>query len=87
MACKKAKDTSREERMLEQDRNRAAKALRRQEAEEQRKNGKKAKKAAALAGLSNHAEPLPEDSLSLGGFLFATKKVKGKITHFHPLNH
>ena len=85
MACKKAKDTSREERMLEQDRNRAAKALRRQEAEEQRKNGKKAKKAAALAGLSNHDEPLAEDSLSLGGFLFATKKVKGKKTALLPL--
>ena len=85
MACKKAKDTSREERMLEQDRNRAAKALRRQEAEEQRKNGKKAKKAAALAGPSNHNEPLAEDSLSLGGFLFATKKVKGKKTALLPL--
>ena len=87
MACKKAKDNTREERILEQDRNRAAKALRRQEAEEQRKNGKKAKKAAALAAASglNSDTALPEDSLSLGGFLFATKKIKGKKTALLPL--
>lgn len=87
MACKKAKDNTREERILEQDRNRAAKALRRQEAEEQRKNGKKAKKAAALAAASglNPDAALPEDSLSLGGFLFATKKIKGKKTALLPL--
>ena len=82
MACKKERDSSREARILEQERNRNAKALRRQEAEQQRKNGKKAKKAAEAAGLD---EPSPDDSLSLGGFLFPTKKIKGKKTALFPL--
>ena len=82
MACKKERDSSREARILEQERNRNAKALRRQEAEQQRKNGKKAKKAAEAAGLD---EPFPDDSLSLGGFLFPTKKIKGKKTALFPL--
>jgi hypothetical protein len=84
MACKKAKDTSREARILEQEKNRTAKALRRQEAEEQRKNGKKAKKAATLAAASEQEIPA-DDSLSLGGFLFPTKKIKGKKTALLPL--
>lgn len=82
MACKKERDSSREARILEQERNRNAKALRRQEAEQQRKNGKKAKKAAEAAGLD---APAPDDSLSLGGFLFPTKKIKGKKTALFPL--
>ena len=65
MACKKERDSSREARLLEQERNRNAKALRRQEAKK--------------------AETAPEDSLSLGGFLFATKKIKGKKTALLPL--
>lgn len=84
MACKKARDSSREARMLEQEKNRTAKALRRQEAEEQRKNGKKAKKAAALAAASGQELPADE-TLSLGGFLFPTKKIKGKKTALLPL--
>ena len=72
MACKKEKDTSREERMYEQERNRAQKALRRQEAEKQRNKNK------------NKSE-VPEDALSLGGFLFATKKIKGKKTALLPI--
>ncbi len=80
MACKKAKDTSREERMIEQDRNRAQKALRRQEAELQRQKNKKGKKNEELTD-----SPLPEDGLSLGGFIFATKKIKGKKTALLPL--
>lgn len=70
MACKKEKDASREERMYEQERNRAQKALRRQEAEKQRN--------------INKADS-PEEALSLGGFLFATKKIKGKKTALLPL--
>ena len=65
MACKKERDSSREARILEQEKNRNAKALRRQEAKK--------------------AEPVPEDSLSLGGFLFPTKKIKGKKTALLPL--
>ena len=84
MACKKERDSSREARMLEQEKNRTAKALRRQEAEEQRKNGKKAKKAAALAAASGQELPADE-TLSLGGFLFPTKKIKGKKTALLPL--
>ena len=83
MACKKEKESSREARMLEQEKNRTAKALRRQEAELQRKNGKKAKKAAAAEGLDS---PAAEDALSLGGFLFSTKKIKGKKTALLPLD-
>ena len=79
MACKKERDSSREARMLEQERNRNAKALRRQEAEQQKKKGKKGK-----AGDSEES-PVPEDSLSLGGFLFPTKKIKGKKTALLPL--
>ena len=86
MACKKAKESSREARILEQEKNRTAKALRRQEAEQQQKNGKKAKKAAALAAAAGLDEPVPEDSLSLGGFLFTTKKIKGKKTALLPLD-
>ena len=68
MACKKERDSSREARMLEQERNRNAKALRRQEADKKKKE-----------------EAAPEDSLSLGGFLFPTKKIKGKKTALLPL--
>ena len=84
MACKKERDSSREARMLEQEKKRTAKALRRQEAEEQRKNGKKTKKAAALAAASGQELPADE-TLSLGGFLFPTKKIKGKKTALLPL--
>lgn len=80
MACKKERESSREARMLEQERNRTAKALRRQEAELQKKKGKKSK-----GSDSAEDSPLPEDSLSLGGFLFATKKIKGKKTALLPL--
>jgi len=80
MACKKERESSREARMLEQERNRTAKALRRQEAELQKKKGKKSK-----GSESTEDSPLPEDSLSLGGFLFATKKIKGKKTALLPL--
>ena len=70
MACKKARESSREARMLEMEKNRTAKALRRQEAKQQKKN----------------EEPVPEDALSLGGFLFTTKKIKGKKTALLPLD-
>ena len=49
------------------------KALRRQEAELQRKKGKKGK------GQQTSEEPSIDDSLSLGGFIFPTKKIKGII--------
>ena len=79
MACKNARESSREARILEQEKNRTQKALRRQEAELKKNKGKKSKNA-------DSAEmPVPEDALSLGGFLFATKKIKGKKTALLPL--